>query len=111
LDYPVIKAFSVIPENMKAIATYPCAYYLLDSPIGPNRGGNGTTFDWGLLDEVDLDHNKIILAGGLKPENIQEAIHIAQPAGIDVSSGVETDGKKDRKKIKQFIINAKRKDE
>lgn len=111
LGYPVIKAFSVKPENLETITTYPCAYYLLDSPIGPNRGGNGTTFDWALLQKIDLDHDKIILAGGLQPDNIQEAIQTAQPAGVDVSSGVETDGKKDTEKIRQFITNAKGKDE
>lgn len=111
LDYPVIKAFSVNPENMAQITHYPCSYYLLDSPIGPNRGGNGTTFDWKLLQQLDIDHNKIILAGGLKPENIQEAIKTAKPVGVDVSSGVETDGQKDIEKINQFIKHAKGKDE
>ncbi|MEN1968504.1 phosphoribosylanthranilate isomerase [Lentibacillus sp. N15] len=111
LDYPVIKAFSVKPDNLEAITSYPCEYYLLDSPKGPNRGGNGTTFDWGLLTKINLNHDKIILAGGLKPENIQEAIDTARPAGVDVSSGVETNGKKDTEKINQFIANAKRKDE
>lgn len=111
LDFPVIKAFSVRPENIAAITNYPCSYYLLDSPLGPNRGGNGTTFDWELLQKIDVDHDKIILAGGLKPENIQEAIQIAKPAGVDVSSGVETGGQKDTGKIKQFIKHAKGKDE
>lgn len=111
LNYPVIKAFSVKPENIAAITNYPCSYYLLDSPIGPGRGGNGTTFDWELLQKIDVDPDKILLAGGLKSENIREAIQSAKPAGVDVSSGVETNGQKDVEKIKQFIKHAKRKDE
>ncbi|WP_106495090.1 phosphoribosylanthranilate isomerase [Lentibacillus sp. Marseille-P4043] len=111
LGTPVIKAFSMKPENFTAMETFPCDYYLLDSPKGANRGGNGTTFDWDLLKEVNLDPDKIILAGGLQPENVQDAIASARPSGVDVSSGVETDGHKDVNKIKQFIINAKRKDE
>ncbi|GGB47594.1 phosphoribosylanthranilate isomerase [Virgibacillus dakarensis] len=111
LDIPIIKAFSVNPENLAAIKTYPCDYYLLDSPKGANRGGNGTTFDWDLLAKVNLEPEKIILAGGLHPDNVQDAIAAARPAGVDVSSGVETDGQKDLAKIKQFITNVKRKDE
>src|SRR5699024_9777656 len=66
LKSPIIKAFSAQPENMAAIAHYPCSYYLLDSPFGANRGGNGTTFNWNLLQNIAIDPNKIILAGGLK---------------------------------------------
>ncbi|MGY0694362.1 phosphoribosylanthranilate isomerase [Virgibacillus sp. FSP13] len=111
LAIPIIKAFSMKPENFAVIESFPCDYYLLDSPKGANRGGNGTTFDWELLREVNLDPEKIILAGGLQPENVQDAIAAARPAGVDVSSGVETNGHKDVNKIKQFITNAKRKDE
>lgn len=111
LAYPVIKAFSISSDSTVAIRTFPCDYYLLDSPIGNNRGGNGTTFNWNLLTDADLDLGKVILAGGLNPANIKEAITTVQPAGVDVSSGVETDGQKDLNKIKQFITNANRKDE
>lgn len=111
LNYPVIKAFSVKPDHIAGIANYPCHYYLLDSPRGPGRGGNGTTFDWELLQNIHVDRGKIILAGGLHPENIQEAIQMTNPLAVDVSSGVETDGQKDTEKIKQFIKQAKGKDE
>lgn len=88
---------------------YPCDYYLIDSP----GGGTGKSFDWKLLDKFNLDASKLILAGGLNPDNVQEAIRVVKPAGVDVSSGVETNGAKDIKKIKQFIHAAKneRKDE
>ncbi|SFB05660.1 phosphoribosylanthranilate isomerase [Lentibacillus halodurans] len=109
LPYPVIKAFGIGKQDMAEIKAYPCNYYLIDSPKGPNRGGNGTTFDWTQLKHHDLDPHKIILAGGLTPENVQSAISIAKPAGVDVSSGVETNGTKNVEKINQFIKNAKTK--
>jgi len=52
--------------------------------------------------------DKLILAGGLTPENVAEVIELYKPFGVDVSSGVETDSEKDIKKIKEFIMNAKR---
>ncbi|WP_176449087.1 phosphoribosylanthranilate isomerase [Lentibacillus sp. CBA3610] len=109
LPYPVIKAFRMGKHDTSEIRSYPCDYYLIDSPKGPNRGGNGTTFDWSQLNDAGLDPQKMILAGGLNPENVQSAISIGKPAVVDVSSGVETDGSKDLEKINQFIKNAKMK--
>ncbi|PAV30544.1 phosphoribosylanthranilate isomerase [Virgibacillus profundi] len=102
LPYKIIKAFPVHPERLKDIQGYPCDYYLLDSPFGKNRGGNGTTFDWNLTEKLSLDPSKILLAGGLSQENVTEAIKLVMPAGVDVSSGVETNGVKDLTKIKRF---------
>lgn len=107
LPYKVIKAFSVGPENLNEIASYPCDYYLLDSPKGKYRGGNGKTFDWNLIKKIPIDPNKIILAGGLSSENVQQAIKTVNPIGVDVSSGVETNGIKDNEKIKEFVNKAK----
>jgi phosphoribosylanthranilate isomerase len=107
LPYEVIKAFQAKKESIHTIGAYPCDYYLLDSPIGAYRGGNGTAFDWELVSKANIDPDKIILAGGLSPDNVQEAIATAKPAGVDVSSGVETDGSKDLTKIRQFVKNAK----
>ncbi|MFD1850853.1 phosphoribosylanthranilate isomerase [Oceanobacillus bengalensis] len=107
LPYKIIKAFSVEPENFLKLQSYPCDYVLLDSPKGKYRGGNGTAFDWKSVDSLSLNHDKIILAGGLSPENVKLAIHTVRPAGVDVSSGVETDNKKDHDKIRSFIQEAK----
>lgn len=107
LPYEVIKAFQMKKESIHLIGSYPCDYYLLDSPIGAYRGGNGTAFDWNLVTDTELDPRKVILAGGLTPENVGQAIVTAKPAGVDVSSGVETDGKKDLAKIKKFIMETK----
>lgn len=113
LPYEIIKAFPVQQGNLAHIQDYPCDYYLLDSPVGGSRGGNGTTFDWDLTRNLSIDRKKIFLAGGLTPENVQQAIKQINPAGVDVSSGVETNGEKDFNKIKSFIdlVKSKRKDE
>lgn len=108
LSIPVIKAFS--SENEKTLETiknYPCEFILLDGPKGKYHGGNGLAFDWSILKNHDFSGKKIILAGGLNPENVQEAIKKTNPFMVDVSSGVETEGKKDLHKIKTFIENVK----
>lgn len=108
LPYKIIKAFPVTKENLPQIQGFPADYYLLDSPIGGARGGNGTVFDWDLALDLPIDRNKILLAGGLHAGNVQEAIQRLAPAGVDVSSGVETAGIKDLDKIKSFIVKAKK---
>ncbi|WLV25079.1 phosphoribosylanthranilate isomerase [Aciduricibacillus chroicocephali] len=109
LPYKIIKAFPVTEETLPTIQDYPADYYILDSPIGGARGGNGTVFDWDLAKDLPIDRNKIILAGGLDHNNVQEAIKRLSPIGVDVSSGVETAGVKDSNKIRQFIKTAKTK--
>lgn len=103
LSRPVIKAFTIDDVTDETLATYPAQYFLIDSPGTTYRGGSGKTFDWDRLRNRNIDKKKLILAGGLDAKNVQEAIRIAQPAGVDVSSGVETDGEKDADKINQFV--------
>lgn len=104
---PVIKALSVgSPDDLSQLDEFSCEYILLDSPKGKYRGGNGVSFDWSILNKP-LQDIKMILAGGLNPENVGEGIKAANPYMVDVSSGVETEGKKDPEKIKRFIENAK----
>jgi len=89
---------------------------LLDSVVqapegGIERGGTGRTFDWhrlsGLLPDVQRE-TRVIVAGGLSPENVAEAIRILQPWGVDVCSGVEASaGKKDVRKIQRFVEAAR----
>jgi phosphoribosylanthranilate isomerase len=108
LSFPVIKAVSVDQDqNLKEIEDYPCEYLLLDGPKGKYRGGNGLSFDWNSISSMDLKGKKVILAGGLHAGNVEEAIKLIQPYMVDVSSGVETDGKKDLDKIQSFINKAK----
>ena len=78
---------------------------ILDS-AGP--GGSGETFDWSLARELAERGRRFLLAGGLTPDNVTQAVAAAHPWGVDVSSGVETDGVKDVAKIRAFIVAARR---
>ena len=69
-------------------------------------GGTGRTFDWTIAARVAGRH-ELLLAGGLTPQNVGRAVETVAPWGVDVSSGVETDGVKDHSKIRAFIKNAK----
>ena len=108
LPYPIIKAFSVHTVDPKTIHQYPCDYVLIDSPGEKYRGGSGNVFNWKTIDELQIDKRKLILAGGLNEANVREAIESVQPIGVDVSSGVETDGVKDHQKIQSFIKQTKK---
>lgn len=103
-----IKAFPSNSElSNRDKFNYPSEFILIDSPRKEFYGGTGTTFDWESFDQEGLDKNRFALAGGLKPDNIKEAITTFAPALVDVSSGVETGGKKDYKKVSEFIKNVK----
>jgi len=69
-------------------------------------GGTGQRIDWSLAAEVAAKR-PLVLAGGLNPENVGEAVRLVRPWAVDVSSGVETKGEKDRDKIRAFIAAAK----
>ncbi|WP_201716240.1 phosphoribosylanthranilate isomerase [Rossellomorea arthrocnemi] len=107
IDLPLIKAIPIKEEaDIIGMDQYPGELVLVDSGKGPFRGGNGTTFNWEYVEAIPLSH-QLILAGGLNPENVREAILKVRPFMVDVSSGVETDGKKDRKKIESFVRKVK----
>ncbi|HDR7543406.1 phosphoribosylanthranilate isomerase [Bacillus cereus] len=109
LNIPSVKSLGVTSESdMKNAQGYEADYILFDSPKEKFHGGNGKTFSWELLGHIPKElRKKTILAGGLNALNIEEAIRTVRPYMVDVSSGVETEGKKDVEKIKQFIIKAK----
>ncbi|MDP7977635.1 phosphoribosylanthranilate isomerase [Bacillus multifaciens] len=107
LNVPSIKAVGVSSsEDIERAAEYETDFILFDSPKEQFHGGNGKTFSWELLRSNPIEQ-RCILAGGLNLENITEAIEMVRPYMVDVSSGVETNGKKDIEKIKQFITKAK----
>lgn len=107
LGYPSIKAFSIrTKEDVEKASKYNVDYYLFDAPGTDFAGGSGHVFDWNLLDELSIPKERVILAGGLNPHNVAEAIAQVEPFGVDVSSGVEKDGVKDHALIKQFILAA-----
>ena len=86
----------------------PQTAWLLDAADPVRRGGTGKTVDWERA-ATAVRGRRIILAGGLTPENVAEAIAVVRPAGVDVSSGVEeSPGVKDFAKVARFLENAKR---
>lgn len=90
---PVIKAVQVRDRrDVEAWQNSAAEYLLFDS-----GKGSGVTFDWGLLDSV---HREYFLAGGLGVENLRQVLEQIAPYGIDVSSGVETEGRKDLEKMR-----------
>ena len=108
LSLPVIKAISIHDDqSLNAIENHSCEYVLIDGPKGKYRGGNGLAFDWNCISANQIKNKKVILAGGLHEENVEEAIRLIKPYMVDVSSGVETEGKKDLDKIQSFINKAK----
>ncbi len=81
--------------------------FLVECGMGNLPGGNAERWDWQMAKQVEADC-ALVLAGGLTPDNVVKAIKLASPDGVDVSSGVEISyGRKDLKKVKQFIKNVK----
>lgn len=105
-NYKVIKAFSVSSAyDFSAAALYRANAFLLDTSVPGQRGGTGKTFDWRLAE--GFREGPLVLAGGLTPENVERAVKTVGPYAVDVSSGVETGGRKDIKKIVEFVRRAK----
>jgi phosphoribosylanthranilate isomerase len=103
-DWPLIKALRIGPGGITAnLEAYAVQGFLLDAKDDVLFGGTGRFFDWNLAKDIQRIR-PIILAGGLRSDNVQEAIRIVQPYGVDVCSGVENAvGKKDPSKLKEFI--------
>jgi phosphoribosylanthranilate isomerase len=102
----VIKSFRIQDESsLEALGRYQGAVqaFLLDTYKPGLPGGTGETFDWHLARQAQ-PYGPIILAGGLNPQNVAEAIKTAQPQAVDVASGVEArPGKKDPEKLRAFM--------
>lgn len=105
----VIKAFRVKDfTSLEQINGYNVAACLLDAWSPVAHGGTGHTFNWEIAAVAAASHY-IILAGGLTPDNVADAVKAVRPYAVDVSSGVESDpGCKDHRKIFEFCNNAKR---
>ncbi len=110
---PVIKAVHVRPDaeataleaalrSVREAGLLP----MLDARAGEAYGGSGRAFDWGLVGGLSARY-RFLLAGGLTPENVGEAVRRVRPWGVDVSSGVETGGVKDAARIRAFVKAAR----
>ncbi len=102
---PVVRAVRVQNrDSLLAVRGYPCDALLLDAWRNDSYGGGGVPFDWSLIGE---GLPPFFLAGGLTPENVARALDSCRTAGslcgVDVSSGVESDGRKDPDKIHRFV--------
>ncbi len=97
IDVPVIKSVKVEKSlDIKKAQESSADFVLLDS----GAGGTGQCFDWNLIEKVS---KPFFLAGGINAANVERGIKILNPYGIDVSSGVEQDGNKNREKILEFV--------
>jgi phosphoribosylanthranilate isomerase len=99
----VVKAFTVGDRLIEKIDDYRCDAFMLDG----SQPGSGQVFDWSLAEHLPVE-SRLVLAGGLDPTNVAEAIERVRPWGVDVSTGVEaTPGHKDPRKVRAFINAAK----
>jgi len=104
----LIKAVRVRDRSaLRRARSYPADVILFDTYVSGSQGGTGRAFDW---DHV-VDHGlevPVILAGGLNPRNVGAAVQRVRPWGVDVSSGVETNGEKDPDKMARFVQEVRR---
>jgi phosphoribosylanthranilate isomerase len=116
IEVPVIKVMR-FPEGMSLedamreidpwfAASKPVSRVIVEGHAPGSWGGTGTRADWSFVETLAVRY-PIVLAGGLDPDNVGEAITSARPWGVDVSSGVETDGRKDASKIREFVRAAR----
>ena len=115
---PVVRAFRCRESGFQPLMDYldRCrdlghlpAGVLVDAYQPGSYGGTGAIVDWTAVSELvkDLPDMPIVLAGGLRPENVAEAIRMASPAAVDTASGVESSpGKKDAKRVSEFVQSA-----
>jgi phosphoribosylanthranilate isomerase len=115
---PLIKAVHIAPdwdeaqllahlEGYNRQLRHRSPIYLLDSHVEDKYGGTGRVFSWDIARRAAASY-PVIIAGGLDPENVEEVVTELKPWGVDVSSGVESGGVKDIKKIEAFIAAVRR---
>lgn len=103
LDGKAFKAFRGIPADVNGFAREDVPAFLVDASVKGVYGGSGVTADWNSAAELAKKY-PLLLAGGLTPENVAEAIRRVKPWGVDVASGVESaPGEKDARKMEEFV--------
>ena len=107
LGWPVLKAITIADADEAADAWPPGTTFLVDAADRVRRGGTGTTVDWQHAAAVARGR-RVVLAGGLTPDNVAAAIETVRPFGVDVSSGVEdAPGVKNQDKVARFLASAR----
>lgn len=107
--YRIIKSFPAGPGlTAEKVKGYSVNALLIDTKYTDRRGGGGQVFDWQLALPFTGGTPPLILAGGLHAGNLSDALQTVKPFAVDVSSGVEIDGRKDSKKIREFMRIARR---
>jgi phosphoribosylanthranilate isomerase len=108
LDGKAFKAFRGVPQSVNGFARNHAPALLVDASVKGVYGGTGETADWSAAAALAQQY-PLLLAGGLTPENVAEAVQRVRPWGVDVASGVESaPGKKDTAKMKAFVQAVKR---
>jgi phosphoribosylanthranilate isomerase len=122
-DLPIIKTIKLSPETtIEGLPEYKVrdsltglmyrnvvSAILLDSTACWSTGERRDPFDWRMARRTGPGHPRVILSGGLNPDNVARAIEIAQPYGVDVNSGVEArPGRKDPEKVQRFVAEVRR---
>jgi phosphoribosylanthranilate isomerase len=104
----VMKALRVRDAaSLEALEGYEADLYLLDAYSEIARGGTGESFDWGVAKSM-RGRDNIVVAGGLGPENVREAVELFEPYGVDASSSLEDEpGKKNDERVRRFVLAAK----
>lgn len=109
-DYKIIKAFRIKDKvDYRNICKYKCMAFLFDTLMPEKIGETKKPFNWNLISHISKIRRPIFLSGGLHAKNVKDAIGVIQPDWVDVSSSVEiSPGRKDHKKVKEFIETAKK---
>ena len=118
VEVPVIKVLHILPtwevEHAVALLSEQVEslkeqghWVTLDRRVEGLQGGTGQSFNWQIARELSNKGYRFLLAGGLDPENVADAVAAARPWGVDVSTGVETDGDKDPSKVRSFVAAAR----
>lgn len=108
LDGKVIKTIHVAPDETDAGAVeragneHPRAILLYDTAVNGQRGGTGVSFPWRTISPL-ARLRQVVVGGGLTPENVSACIRAVRPFGVDVRSGIETEGRKDLMKMRAFV--------
>jgi len=115
IDGKVIKTIHVAADATDSEAVeragneHPRAILLFDTVANGQRGGTGVTFPWRTISPISRER-QVIVGGGLTPENVSNCVRTIRPFGVDVRSGIETDGRKDLLKMRAFVQAVKETD-